>query len=329
MGRLVSPDVSARASITAQSWILGDVECDPAQVRGEGGPINPTLVAPFTVKLNPRAAEEAVAITELWGRLYLQDTGQTPLGEMTRARSPNSPPGLWSSNPHSPSTDGAELRIPLTPAHLRALEEARPQGGSVSLRVQLDVAAAWIRGEHRLGSAGGGAPVLDLLPLAWVRTDELRLLVPLAHWVESVLPALGTDRFRTVVISLPMNGALTPNTPLVRWFDDARSRYDAGDWRGCIERCRDVRRAVETTLNASKSDPVSAKAAAGSGLPSNPAISAFVDGVWRALSQVTNEAHHPEHGEPFYRAADARAVLLTTATTLEYLATLLNPPTLP
>jgi hypothetical protein len=171
--------------------------------------------------------------------------------------------------------------------------------------------------------------VLDLLPLAWVRTDELRLLVPLVHWVEGVLPALGTDRFRTVVISLPTNGALTPNTPLVRWFDDARARYDAGDWRGCIERCRDVRRAVETTLKATKSDPVSAKAAAASGLPPNPAISSFVDGVWGALSQVTNEAHHPEHHEPVYRAADARAVLLTTATTLEYLAALLNSPTLP
>jgi hypothetical protein len=121
--------------------------------------------------------------------------------------------------------------------------------------------------------------VVDLLPLAWVRTDELRLLVPLAHWVESVLPALGTDRFRTVVISLPINGPLTPNTPLVRWFDDARSRYDAGDWRGCIERCRDVRRAVETTLNASKSDPVGAKAAAAAGYrrtrPSAPSWMAY------------------------------------------------------
>ena len=320
--------MSASASITTQSWILGDVECDPARVRGDGGPINPTLVAPLTVKLNPRPAEEAVAVTELWGRLYLQDTALTPLGEMTRARSPNSPQGLWSSNPNSPSADGAELRIPLTPAHLRVLEDVRPQDGNVPLRVRLDVAAAWVRGEHRLGSAGG-APVLELLPLAWVRTDELRLLVPLVHWVESVLPALGTDRFRTVVISLPMNGPLTPNTPLVRWFDDARARYDAGDWRGCIERCRDVRRAVETTLKATKSDPVSAKAAAASGLPPNPAISSFVDGVWGALSQVTNEAHHPEHHEPVYRAADARAVLLTTATTLEYLAALLNSPTLP
>ena len=64
-------------------------------------------------------------------------------------------------------------------------------------------------------------------------------------------------------------------------------------------------------------------------LPPNPAISAFVDDVRGALSEVTNEAHHPEHHEPVYRAADARAVLLTTATTLEYLATLLTPPMLP
>jgi hypothetical protein len=109
----------------------------------------------------------------------------------------------------------------------------------------------------------------------------------------------------------------------VRWFDDARARYDRGDYRGCVERCQDVRRAVETALQATKRDPVSAKAASAAGLA--PGTTAFLDGVWHALAEVTNEAHHPEHGEPTYRDADARAVLLTTAVVLEYLGALLAP----
>lgn len=318
--------MTVSASITAQSFILGEVRADPAQVRGDGGPVSPALVLPLSVALNPQPVERTLALTELWGRLYLDGGGHTALGEMTRAGG-NDPQGVWASHPGAAATHACELRLPLTPMQLRALEEAPPQDGNVTLRVEVRVAAAWLRQEHQqvLGSGGGSA--VELLPLSWVRAEPLRLAVPVGHWAERVLPGLGANRYRTVLVRLPSESPLTPGKPLVRWFDDARARYDRGDYRGCIERCRDVRRAVETSLEATKSDPVSAKAASAAGLPAG--TSGFLEGVWRALAEVTNEAHHPEHGEPVYRAADARAVLLTTAVLLEYLGTLLGPPALP
>jgi hypothetical protein len=317
--------VTVSASITAQSFILGAIEADPAQVRGEGGPISPTLVLLFTVALNPQPPERRLAVTELWGRVQLDGPDQTRLGELARALSPGDPPGLWSSNPASESRHAAELRVPLTAVQLRALEDAPAQDGNLVLRIELRTTAAWARAEHSdLLGPGGGAGV-ELLPVPWVRTEELRFAVPLGHWAGRVLPGLGADRYRTLLLNLPAENPVAPDEPLVRWFDDARRRYDFGDYRGCIERCRDVRRAVETALQATKSEPVSAKAAA-TGLPAG--TSAFVDGVWRALAEVTNEAHHPEHGEPTYDATDARAVLLTTAVMLEYLGALLGAPAL-
>ena len=326
-GDAYPPGVSAHASITSQSLILGDIECDPARVRGDGGSINPTLVLPLVVKLGPRPVERAVAVTEVWGRAHIDSGSQVPLGEMSRAMSPDDPHGIWMSRPASTSSDHVELRVALLPTHLRVLENARAQDGDVALRVQLRVAAALVRGEQMLQANGGVA--VELLPIAWVRTDELRLHVPIGQWAEKVLPGLGADRFRTVIVSLPSSGALTPDKPLVRWFDEARARYDSGDWRGCIERCRDVRHAVESALDATKSAPVGAKAAAGSGLAPRQGVTDFLDGVWRALADVTNEAHHSGDGEPMYRAADARAVLLITATTLEYLAALVGAPAQP
>jgi hypothetical protein len=200
---------------------------------------------------------------------------------MVRAGDSSNPQGLWASHPGTAATHTAELRMPLTPAQLRVLEELPVHNGNVRLRLELRAAAAWLREEHRhiLGTGGGAA--VELLPLTWLRTDELHLAVPIGHWVEQVLPGLGADRYRTVLISLPSKSPLTPGKPLVRWFDEARARYDRGEYRGCIERCRDVRRAVETLLEAGKSDPVSAKAANAAGLPAG--TTTFVDGVWRPL----------------------------------------------
>ena len=61
------------------------------------------------------------------------------------------------------------------------------------------------------------------------------------------------------------------------------------------------------------------------GLPEDAATTAFLDGVWGALAEATNEAHHAGHPDQAFTAADARAVLLTTAVMLEYLGASLSP----
>lgn len=317
----------SRASITAQSFILGEVRADPAQLRGEGGPVNPTVVLQLSVTLNPRPAEGAIVVTQLWGRLHMDGAGGgTPIGELVRGRATSEPQALWASRPTASAEHSVYLRVPLTPTQLRAVEDTPPIDGQVLLRLELTAEAAWLRKEHThvLGSTGGSA--MELLPLAWVRIDDLRLAVPVAYWAERVLPAVGADRYRTLLIVLPTESPLTPGQSLVRWFDEARGRYDRGDYRGCIERCRDVRRAVEVALGATRDHPVSARTGP-VGVPAG--TTAFVDGVWAALAQVTNEAHHSEYAEPASSAADARAVLLTTAVMLDYLGRVLAPPPLP
>jgi hypothetical protein len=315
--------MTVSASITAQSFILGEVRADAARLLGEGGPVSPVLVVPLTVALNPQPIERTMVITELWGRLELDGAPTVALGEPRRATGPGQSQGMWVSHPNVAATHEAELRVPLSAAQLHSLEQAPMHAADLALRLELRTTAAWLREEQQLPGAGAA---VELLPLTWVRADDLRLIIAAAYWAERVLPGLGADRFRTVLIRLPRESPLTPNKPLVRWFDDARARYDRGDYRGCIERCRDVRRAVETSLQATKSNPVSAMAARAVDLPDG--TTAFLDGVWRALAEVTNQAHHPEHDEPVYRAADARSVLLTTAVVLEYLGALLTPPAL-
>jgi len=91
-----------------------------------------------------------------------------------------------------------------------------------------------------------------------------------------------------------------------------------------VGRARDVRHAVETYLGATRDEPVATKIAELQDLsPDSPAIT-FLDGLWRALAQATNSAHHPDGPGPRIRANEARAVLLVTASTLEYLQSVLD-----
>ena len=120
---------------------------------------------------------------------------------------------------------------------------------------------------------------LELLPLAWVRASEITLPVPRSEWAEAILPALGMDAIRLVGIRLPRRGGPLGDD-LVAWFDQARHKFDAGDYRGAIERARDVRNAVEKRLQATRSNPVGAKVRAARELPEGAATTAFLDGVW-------------------------------------------------
>lgn len=310
------------ASISAQSSNLGEIQCDPATITGHGGSHAPTLVIPTTLALHPRPANQAVAITDVHAQVHVGPKRDQPVGPMTRARNTSSG-APWISNANYTATYAIDLRVPIPQEQMHALEMLPASSTDVPVRIQIEKRASAVGAEHQLPWGIGGGSALELWALSWIRTDELQFTVPGPHWAAQVLPGLGADRYRTVLIALPRDSPLTPDTPLVRWFDEARERHDRGDHRGCIERCRDVRKAVEAALAATRAEPVSTKAAQSGTLPQS--ATQFLDGVWKALAEITNNAHHPENGDGVFTHADARAVLLTTSTMLEYLAETIAP----
>ena len=314
--------------ITSMNRRIGRLRLDPTQVRGEGGLVSPALVLPLTVELEAQPAEQRLVVTEVRAELSLgvgSAHAGSRLGELVRVRGVGGDRGVWATIPGSTTTDAADLRFALTALQVHLLDTAatRPDR-AVNLLVRFEVEAAWVRDEPQnvLGHASGSA--LELLPLASVRASEITLPVPRSEWAEGILPALGLDALRLVAVRLPQRGGPLGDD-LVAWFDQARHKFDAGDYRGAIERARDVRNAVEKRLQATRSDPVAAKVRDARGLPEGAATTAFLDGVWGALAEATNEAHHAGHPDEAFTAADARAVLLTTAVILEYLGAAISP----
>jgi hypothetical protein len=161
------------------------------------------------------------------------------------------------------------------------------------LFVRVEAEAALVREEHQhvLGVSSGSA--VELLPLTWIRVGDVTVPVPRSEWAEQILPAVGLNTMRLVACRLPRSGGSLGND-LTTWFDQARLKFDAGDYRGAIERARDVRNAVEQHLHSSRAAPVALKVETARGLPKHAPTTEFLDGVWRALADVTNEAHHPD-----------------------------------
>jgi len=314
--------------ITSMNRRIGRLRLDPTQVRGEGGLVSPALVLPLTVELEAQPAEQRLVVTEVRAELSLgagSAHASSRLGELVRVRGVGGDRGVWATIPGSTTTDAADLRFALTALQVHLLDTAvtRPDR-AVNLLVRFEVEAAWVRDEPQnvLGHASGSA--LELLPLASVRASEITLPVPRSEWAEGILPALGLDAMRLVAVRLPRRGGPLGDD-LVAWFDQARHKFDAGDYRGAIERARDVRNAVEKRLQATRNDPVAAKVGQARGLPEGAGTTVFLDGVWGALAEATNEAHHAGRPDQAFTAADARAILLTTAVILEYLGATLSP----
>jgi hypothetical protein len=144
------------------------------------------------------------------------------------------------------------------------------------LRIELRIAAAgWLRGEEFNVLGPGGGSVLDILPMSLASSRRVGRRRTPGQWVEGVPPRLGTSGFRAVLLDLPTENPLTRQAarPLVRRGATARRP----------RRYADASNAVEASLGATKSDPVSAKEAITAGLPTT--ITDFVARVWQALAK--------------------------------------------
>jgi hypothetical protein len=311
------------ADIVSVNRRIGRLRIDASGVRGEGGALSPVLVVGISAELEPRPEESKLVLTAVRAALFLGGSGTSAVRLTESAPAQSQSEGLWASHPSTTIDHAAEIRFPLSPTHVHLLEAAASQDArAVAVTLKFWGEAAWVQQEHD-GIIGPSSTALSLAPLAWMRVADATVNIPRSEWSEQILPGLGLDSVRLVSVRLPRGGPLRED--LVAWFDQARVKFDMGDYRGAIERARDVRNAVEKHLGANRADPVSSKVQTARHLPDLAPITEFLDGVWQALADVTNEAHHPDRPDQPFNAADARAVLLSTAVVLEYLASSLSP----
>jgi hypothetical protein len=318
------------------------VALDIIQVRGEGGPYDARLVLPLILTMYPRKPEEALALTELTCSLHLGMPAfdQNQVGPtVTMTLQQNMPCRSLSDRPNSHTL---EVRVPLSQpvvAHLDAQRHTSADKAFTAV-LRLSATVGWLYkigntfpsgspepqaiGNHPFSSALG---LFSLVAPFWdTRIEPLPIRITAPLWIDNALPGLGYDRLRLIEVMVP-----SPGEPLltmvIPFFDDARRDYDAGRYRECVQKCRDVRHAVEQHLGATgkEGDRVADKVAARLGLSADDPRRKLLDGMWQGLVLLTSEAHHISNPGG-YTAANARGCLLLTATLLDYLRSLFNPP---
>lgn len=313
---------------------IGEISVDLEQVRGDGGPHSPRLVVPIEIVLHQRPVAQALAVTGLALTLHAGEINPiTQIGQPVACDLSHGFPAR--SSPDAPSRTVQYVHFPLTEASIALIEHHRHRAPENMFQgwLKASVSVAW------LFAAGGEAPgprslrpfpdypfdvnmgiCVGLAPFLETRIENIALWVPASTWINKVLPGIGLNHLRLVEMFLPRVGGALP-AEIIPHFDAARADYDAGRYRECIQKCRDVRKPIETLLGAKKSRPVGDALADVLGAPLPEDQRSFLNQWWNALVDFSSAAHH----QTTYTQADARACLLLTATILEYLQSLLSP----
>lgn len=308
---------------------VGTITLDEQRVRGEGGAHDPRIVLLFSVALSPQPSGAMLALTELRCSLHLT----SPCFPNNQVGSSATISLLENMSCRSSTYQAApgqiEVRLPLTEHLLASLEEHRHRHpeGNFEAYLSLHVNVSWIVGTGNASPAEAGllqghplntslGPFSLLAPMWYPKIDDLRMQIPASVWVGQVLPPLGFSSLRLVEITLPTANGLLPDG-LVASFDAAQSDYDLGNYRECIQKCRDVRNAIEHHLGATQRNPVADVIGDRLGLPTDAPQRPFLRNVWTGFADLTNASHHLSTVQGMLRA-DAHVCLLLTALLLEY-----------
>jgi hypothetical protein len=322
---------TVKSSVRAGGYLLAELVVDPARVAGAGGPWSPVLVIPIDIVFAPKPKEQTLVLQELVAELWLPAPGGAPaqLGTTARISGESGRSGQLRSYPHGATTDSQQLRFRVSPAELRGLERHghRQAPASLTLEVRIEARVAWVRRTFGAVNADEPAPFpsnygffTELVPLAQCDVDNLTVQLSRERVAEEILPGLGLDRLRLIAVELP------PQVGVERFaerFDYARTHFDAFRYEEAVAGCRDARRLVEDALGATRDETVAVKAANSAGLTADAPAIRFLDGLWRSLADLTNEAKHGERGHR-YTAAEARAALVTLAAAVELLDELVS-----
>lgn len=317
---------------------VGEVRLDSTQLRGEGGWADPRLVLPLTLVMQQQPIHHQIALTRLTASLH---TAQPPApstqlgGAATLTLLENMPCLSVSAGPNE---QHPEVRIPITQplvARLEALRHAAPEG-RLSLYLHLEGTFVWLRHTGNSGAQGAAESTLgeggwdtsvglfsEMLPFWNSFIAPLRIEIEPRVWVEQVLPGVGYDQVRLVELNLANIPALGI---LPSQFDEARRKYDAGDYPGCVATCRSIQTAWEQHVGATRKTPLATTLAEHLHWPPKDWHTAMLDAMWKGYADMVNAPHHPEQEPPPLppTAADARFCLLFTAIISEYLDRLRN-----
>lgn len=326
-----------------ESWIqvgsmhgIGVIFAEPTDLRGTGGVLSPALELSLGVRLNPQQLG-TLAIKQLSVELWIPLGGQRAVSVGNKVTYTWAG-GLCSSSTYSNKTS-VQLRFPLNQEQLRLFEEhaARSLPGAIQLEFRFSTVVAWARWvSNEINRKDPNAPEHPFPPSYGVITDlgaefqsaaspsdALTLHVGREQWAEQILPAVGLDRLRLVAVRLPSDGPLPKE--VVRLFDEARRHYDEGRYKESIKSCRDLRYAVERALGAVNGRRVAAVVAEQRKSSAEGPLYKFIDSVWSAFVNLTDDASHPEL--KVFSRVDARACLLLTATMIEALTDVLTDGT--
>jgi hypothetical protein len=316
-----------RSDIRLTNYRIGELRLDPTQIRGEGGPLTPSLVLPMELDLH-QPDEKMLVIERLEATLWTQPA----TGPRARVGLPAvvDSAGRGDTRPLHSLPRGAshhfELRIELLETGVRLLDEQaqRSAQGPIPLTLYCEARAGLSETSAADELPSLGRPEVWAVRRFWsVTIEELQLQLAREHWAEQVAPALGHDHLRLIAVQMPLpDGAL--GSELVGMFDAAGRAYDASDWRETVQKCRDVRHHIEESVRSEPNERVFQAVARLVGADEKDPRMKFLDDAWRALVDLTSEAHHiGSIGR--LDAATAHASLLLTATLIQYLGELLSP----
>jgi len=319
-------------TILVGNRIVGTIALNERETRGEGGPHDARIVFPLTVTMNPQSAAAMLALTELRCSLHLttptfagNQVGPTVAVNLLENMACRSVPAVAMSSQ-------IEVRLPVNEhiiAHLETHRHHHAEGTFVAF-LGFHGTVAW------LSATGNSTPpdarmqshpidlqfgLFSILAPFWnTRIEDLSVQLAASQWVDRVLPPLGYSTLRLIEVALPSANGLLSET-LIASFDAARRDYDLGHYRECVQKCRDVRNAVEHQMGASRQHPVADTLGDRLGLPPDAPQRAFLRNVWAGFADLTNAAHHQSTVQGLLRA-DAHMCLLTLALLLEYIGQL-------
>jgi hypothetical protein len=317
--------MSVDADIQIQTTTIGRMHADGSEIRGDKESVSPALIIPVGLDLYSLDGQKLV-VERLEAALWTMPTTGPRLRIGSAVRdSTVGQQGVWISMRQGERPYSIDLRFDLFQEGLWALDRHVQQttGPFVSLSLICEARVAWVREQLNPPDTDSGT-VLDLLPFWRPRINELQVRLPREHWARQVAPALGHDRVRLIAVQLPSPDGVLGND-VVPIFDAANRAYDVADWRECIQKCRDVRHHIEQQVHGTSQDGTVAQIVAQrlSVEEGDPRVR-FLDSTWKALADVTNEAHHIDSIGRL-QAATAHAALLVTATMVQHVAELLGP----
>jgi hypothetical protein len=248
--------------ITAGNVGVGEIDVDPAAVRGAGGPLQPSLIVPATIRMNSRPEPEKVAVLSLECQLAVgfspsaQPLGQADRLDLRAGFPVSSVP--WGSPPRA-----VELRVPLTAELVEHLERERHKtDGDLNLTISSQTVIGWLRSynEAPVTEHTAKAPfdlnmgMLGDVTLFWTTAiGDTPITIDSATWVNRVLPGLGYDTLRLIEVRLPPE---LDDPTARRAFAKQLRHLDRLGYEESISASRALLKAWEKRLTASRANTV-------------------------------------------------------------------------